>query len=126
MTRIVLVEDEAHIREDIVEELTDVGHEVIAVTNGREGLQAILRHRPDLVICDCLMPVMTGAELLGALRRDYPEFDDMPFVFLSAHADKTHVEDGLAIGADLYLVKPIDFDLLIESVEALLERNRSR
>ena len=121
MAKILCVEDEDEIRVDIVEELTDAGHEVLAASNGLEGLQAVTDFRPDLIISDCLMPKMTGPEFFQALRRDYPDFDDVPFVFLSAHADKSHVEEGMALGANVYLTKPVDFDKLLMVVNSLLD-----
>ena len=125
MARILSVEDEADIQADIVEELVDAGHEVITAMTGAEGLAAVIEHTPDLIICDSLMPVMTGLEFFTRLRRDYPEMNEVPFIFLSAHADKTHVEDGLERGADAYLTKPVDFTELMEAVESLLEQGRS-
>lgn len=122
MAIILNVEDEADIQSDIVEELTDSGHQAIAATTGEEGLNAVLEHPVDLIICDSLMPVMTGLEFFRRLRTDHPEMNDIPFIFLSAHADKTHVEDGLERGADAYLTKPVDFTELMETVEALLVR----
>lgn len=112
MTKILVVEDEPHIRESLVEELMDEGYEVVWRENGRDGLQAILEERPDIIISDCLMPVMSGVEMLGALRADHPEFDDTPFIFLSAHADQANVEAGISHGATAYLTKPVDFDKL--------------
>lgn len=120
MARILCVEDESEIREDIVDELTDAGHEVIARENGAEGLKAMLEHTPDLVVCDSLMPEMTGGELLSVVRRDHPELCDLPWVFVSAHADKSHIDEGLGLGAQAYLTKPVDFDRLIATVEDLL------
>jgi len=120
MARILCVEDESEIREDIVDELTDAGHEVIARENGAEGLKAMLEHTPDLVVCDSLMPEMTGGELLSVVRRDHPELRGLPWVFVSAHADKSHIDEGLGLGAQAYLTKPVDFDRLIATVEDLL------
>lgn len=126
MAKIVCIEDELDIREDIVEELIDAGHEVIAVANGKDGLQAILQHEPNLVICDCLMPIMTGSELLSTLRENYPQFDDTPFIFVSANAGEGQIDAGLALGADAYLTKPTDWGLLIETVEAILRQKQTR
>lgn len=121
MAKILCVEDEDEIRADIVEELMDAGHEVLAASNGLEGLQAVADFRPDLIISDCLMPKMTGLEFFQALRRDYPDFAKVPFVFLSAHADKSHVAEGMALGANVYLTKPVDYDKLLMVVNALLD-----
>lgn len=125
MARILNVEDEADLQADIVEELADAGHEVFTATTGEEGLKAVIEHAPDLIVCDSLMPVMTGLEFFARLRADHPEMNDVPFIFLSAHADRTHVEDGLERGADAYLTKPVDFDELLRTVASLLERKNS-
>lgn len=124
MARILCVEDDADIRGDLVEELADAGHEVIEAANGAEGLRAILRHRPDLVLCDCLMPVMSGTEMLAVLRRDHRQFDDTPFVFYSANTNQADVRERLALGAQAYLTKPADFDDLQETLETLLEEKQ--
>jgi len=117
---LLCVEDEPDIREAIVEELVDCGFQVIEASNGALGLQAVLDQRPDLVVCDCLMPVMSGIELLQTLRRDHPDYDDVPFIFLSAHASESDVELGKETGAEHYLTKPIDLDLLVETVNRTL------
>ncbi len=124
MTKILCIEDEIPIQEDIVEELIDFGFEVIAETNGRDGLRAIIRDQPDLVICDCLMPEMTGSDMFEVLKSDYPEFAGMPFIFLSAHADRKHIEDGVDLGADAYLTKPVNFDILLTMIDGLLQREK--
>lgn len=120
MAKILYVEDEVDIRAEIVEELKDSGHMVATAGNGEEGLKMALAFRPEIIICDCLMPVMTGPEMLGVLRGHYKEFAQTPFVFLSAHADQSHQESGLAAGADAYLTKPIDFDRLDAVVAELV------
>ena len=118
---LLCVEDEPDIREAIVEELVDCGFQVIEAVNGSEGLRAVLERRPDLVVCDCLMPVMSGIELLQTLRRDHPDYADVPFIFLSAHANEAEVVRGKQTGAAHYLTKPIDLDLLVETVTRTLE-----
>lgn len=120
MPLIVCVEDEAGIRELFVEELTDAGYDVIEAENGKQGLEVILEHRPDLVLSDWLMPEMSGGELLTALRHEHPGFAELPFVLVSAFADKTQVDPSQGIAADAYLSKPIDFDLLLDTVADLL------
>ncbi len=113
---ILCVEDEADIRGDIVEELRDAGYATVEAANGREGMEAIARHKPDLVLCDITMPEMNGYEMLTALRDDHPEFADLPFVFLSALADRKDILSGRQLGADDYVTKPIDFEMLMATV----------
>jgi len=122
MAKIVCVEDEPGIREDIVEALEMQGHKIIEAENGREGLEAILRERPDLTISDITMPMMDGLGLLGEIRAHHPEFADMPFLFLSALADRKDQIFGRELGADEYLTKPVDFELMHVVVKAKLRQ----
>ncbi len=126
MARIVYVEDEAAIQAAIVDELVDAGYDVVETANGRAGLEAILQHDPDLVICDWLMPILSGYEMLKTLRCDHPEFAGTPIIFVSAHADRQYVEKGLGLGADAYLTKPVDLDALLETVARILKRAAER
>ncbi|MDA7947928.1 MAG: response regulator [Hyphomicrobiaceae bacterium] len=119
---ILVVDDEALLREDIVEELEDEGYRVLEAGDGHEGLKQILQHRPDLVVCDITMPRKNGYELLKEVRGDHGISAEMPFIFLSALADKQHVVAGLKLGADNYLTKPVDFDVLRIKVKACLRQ----
>lgn len=123
MARIILIEDEQDIRDDIAEVLEDAGHEVITAKNGRLGLQLIKFQTPDLVICDMIMPEMTGSEVIGALHMEQPELANIPFIFISALAGAQDVKDSLGLGACDYIIKPIDFDQLITSVNKHIEYN---
>lgn len=122
MARILCVEDEDFIREDIVEELEEAGHEVLQADSGADGLRTILSNTLDLVLCDITMPVMDGHALLTELRRNHPAYDDLPFVFLSALGDRKDVIAGKRLGADDYLTKPIDFEMLHATVETRLRQ----
>lgn len=122
MPLILCVEDEAEIREDIADELKDAGHEVIEAANGAEGLQKIVSERPDLVVSDITMPEMDGLAFLKVLREEHPDFVDLPFIFLSALADRGDRMRGIELGVDDYLTKPIDFDVLLATVQARLTR----
>jgi CheY-like chemotaxis protein len=120
MTTILCVEDETAIRQDIVEELQDAGYATLEAGDGEEGLAAIREHAPDLVLCDITMPRMDGRTLVKHLRTNHLQFSELPFVFLSALADRKDVLAGIELGADDYLTKPIDFELLLTKVEATL------
>ena len=119
---ILCIDDEALLREDIVEELEDEGYKVLQASDGHEGLKMILQHRPDLVICDITMPRKNGYELLREVRGKHGISAEMPFIFLSALADKEHVVAGLKLGADNYMTKPVDFDVLRVKVRACLRQ----
>lgn len=118
--KILCIDDEPEIREDVVDELRDAGYETIEAEDGRSGLEAIVAQKPDLVLCDITMPVMDGHAVLKELRDRYPELADLPFIFLSALADRDHVIAGKRLGADDYLTKPIDFPMMLATVEARL------
>ena len=119
---ILCIDDEALLREDIVEELEDEGYRVLQASDGHEGLKQILQHRPDLVICDITMPRKNGYELLKEVRGEHGISTEMPFIFLSALADKEHIVAGLKMGADNYMTKPVDFDVLRVKVKACLRQ----
>jgi len=119
---ILCIDDEADLREDIVEELEDEGYRVLQACDGQEGLKKILQQKPDLVICDISMPRKNGYELLKEVRSDHGISAEMPFIFLSALADKEHIVAGLKMGADNYMTKPVDFDVLRVKVKACLRQ----
>lgn len=126
MITVLCVEDERDVRELIVEELQDAGLRVIQAENGKEGLDAILTQRPDIVISDITMPEMDGIAMLGELQINHPQLSNMPFVFLTALSDKEKVVEGLGAGAETYLTKPIDFDVLMAKINGLVVRIENR
>lgn len=113
------MEDEDDLREDLIDELGEDEFEVAAAANGLEGLRKLVSFKPDLVISDCLMPVMTGTEMLKEIHASYPEFVSVPFIFLSAHADRSHIEEGIAIGASRYVTKPVNYEELLTLITEL-------
>ena len=120
--RILCVEDDPDTASLICEELVDRGLEVCVAHNGREGLAAILKEPPDLVLCDIGMPGMSGFELLERLTSMEPRFESMPFVFLTALGDHNSEIRGWQLGADDYLTKPVDYDVLAAVISARLAR----
>ena len=123
MVNILVIEDEAELREILVGELEDSGYKTSQARNGKEGLQKILSERPDLILSDIHMPEMTGHQLRGYLNKNHPEHAKIPFVFLTALADRADVEDGLLLRVDHYLTKPVNFDQLQGWVKDLSKRN---
>jgi DNA-binding response OmpR family regulator len=125
--KILCVEDERETAALIAEELTDRGFAVRIARDGHEGFAAILREAPDLVLCDISMPRLSGFDLLAGLNAIAPRFERMPFVFLTALAGRDFELKGRRLGADDYITKPIDFDILGAIIEARLAgvaRNR--
>ena len=118
--KILCVEDDRETAALIAEELIDRGYEVSLAYDGREGLAAILKTMPDLVLCDISMPQMSGFELLEQLIELAPRFAKMPFIFLTALSDRDNELKGRQLGADDYVTKPIDFDVLATIIAARL------
>src|SRR5580693_10316489 len=118
--KILCIEDDRETAALIAEELVERGYDVYVAHDGREGLAAILKTMPDLVLSDISMPVMSGFELLERLIALAPRFSRMPFVFLTALTDRDNELKGRQLGADDYVTKPIDFDVLDAIINARL------
>ncbi|MGM0561281.1 MAG: response regulator [Pseudomonadota bacterium] len=119
---ILCIEDEPYLRQDILDELTTAGYRAIGAEDGMEALAALENRRPDLILCDISLPQLDGYELLAHLRSKRPDLADVPFVFLTALNQREEVINGKRAGADDYLVKPIDYDLLLASIDARLQQ----
>src|SRR5690606_10899134 len=113
---ILCVEDEGDLREILAEELEDAGYAVVQAAHGKEALQRLGECRPDLILCDIAMPVMDGYELLRLIREQMTDLSDVPFVFLTAQDGSGQITQGKHAGAADYLVKPINFDLMLATI----------
>ena len=120
--RILCIEDDRDTASLICEELVDRGFDVDAAYNGPDGLAAILKEPPDLVLSDVGMPGMSGFQLLERLTSLAPRFASVPFVFLTALGDRDNEIKGWQLGADDYLTKPVDYDVLAARINARLTR----
>lgn len=119
---ILCVEDEGQLRRDIADELAEAGYEVLEAGSGEGALEHLAQTRPDLILCDISMPGLSGYAVLNALLDKGGDYAEIPFVFLSALADPRQIVEGKRLGADDYLVKPIDYDLLLATVHARLRQ----
>jgi DNA-binding response OmpR family regulator len=122
MIKVLCIDDEADIRQLLVEELSEAGLSVIEAENGQEGLQKIISEWPDIVICDVSMPVMNGHELMAEIQINHPEFSNIPFIMLTAMADRQNMIMGLESGVDDYITKPLDLELLVAKVRGCANR----
>jgi len=122
MIKVLCIDDEADIRQLLVEELTDAGLQAIEAENGQEGLRKIISEWPDIVICDVSMPVMNGHELMAEIQINHPEFSNIPFIMLTAMADRQNMIMGLESGVDDYITKPLDLELLVAKVRGCANR----
>jgi DNA-binding NarL/FixJ family response regulator len=118
--KILCIEDDRETAALVVEELADRGFEAVAAHDGHEGFVAILKTMPDLVLCDVNMPIMSGFEVLERLVDIAPRFGRIPFIFLTAMTDRENELRGRRLGADDYVTKPIDFEMLYTIINARL------
>lgn len=121
MHRILIIEDDPSICSNIELILTMEGFEVRTACDGQSGLEAIHAHRPDLILCDILMPTMDGHALLDMLKHE-GDFADIPFIFVTALGERTDVRRGMSAGADDYLTKPFTAEELVSAVTGRLHR----
>ena len=119
MATLLVIEDEAPLRANIARLLTAEGYRVIAAADGDEGIRRVRENRPDLVICDILMPRVDGYGVLATLRSQ-PETAAIPFIFLTASADKDDFARGLQSGANEYVTKPFKIADLLAAVRRRL------
>src|SRR5581483_4352170 len=122
--KILVVEDEAGIRNNILLMLKIERFAAVGAENGRVALELARRHQPDLILCDINMPEMDGFAVLETLRAE-PGFADTPFVFLTALDDRASLRRGMNLGADDYLTKPFTRDELMAAVNARLRKHET-
>lgn len=123
-SKILIIEDEKYIRENLIELLELAGYELFSASNGIEGIEAARLNKPDLILCDVMMPEMDGYSVLHALSRDQ-NLVHTPFIFLTAKSDKEDLRKGMRFGADDYITKPYESNDLLSSIETRLKKNES-
>jgi DNA-binding NarL/FixJ family response regulator len=118
--KVLCIDDDRAVTSLVAEELTHRGFDALVAHDGHEGFVAILKLMPDLVLCDVSMPIMSGFEVLERLNALAPRLGHIPFVFLTALADRESELRARRLGADDYVTKPIDFDMLDMIINARL------
>ncbi|MBW4460981.1 MAG: EAL domain-containing protein [Nodosilinea sp. WJT8-NPBG4] len=124
MAKILVIEDTRNLREGIVQSLTCLGFEAIGAENGETGIQLAKMHFPDLIVCDIMMPKIDGYQVYTILHQD-PEMMVIPFIFLSAKADRLDIRKGMNLGADDYLAKPFTTAELAEAITSRLHKKNA-
>lgn len=125
MKKILLIEDNPDIRENTSEILSLAGYDVSTAANGKIGVDMAQRNRPDLIICDIMMPELDGYGVLHILNKN-TDTSSIPFIFLTAKTEKTDIRKGMTLGADDYLTKPFDDTDLLNAVETRLRKHEVR
>lgn len=122
MKKILIIEDNPEVRENISEILELAGYEVITAENGKTGVELAQRELPNLIVCDIMMPELDGFGVLHILGKK-SETAFIPFIFLTAKTEKSDIRKGMTLGADDYLTKPFDDLDLLNAVEARIRKS---
>lgn len=125
MKKILVIEDQPEMRRNITALLRYYDYEPIAAENGRTGVEAARREKPDLILCDVMMPELDGYGVLQALQTD-AVLARTPFVFLTAKGEKDDLRSGMNLGADDYLTKPVANTDLVRAIETRLRRSEQQ
>ncbi len=121
MKKILLIEDNNDVRENTAEILQLAHYDVLTAVNGREGVEMAKKEHPDLIICDIMMPVLDGHGALHLLSRNQATAS-IPFIFLTAKAERSDFRKGMEMGADDYISKPFDDKELLNAIESRLHK----
>lgn len=122
MKQVLIIEDNKDVRENTTEMLELSGYKVIQAPNGKEGVKAARNHKPDLIICDIMMPELDGYGVLEILSND-PHTSAIPFIFLTAKTERSDMRKGMALGADDYITKPFEEAEILSAIESRLKKH---
>jgi DNA-binding NarL/FixJ family response regulator len=121
MRKILVIEDEPEMRRNLITILRLEKFHPLAAANGRAGIELAKQERPDLILCDVMMPELDGYGVIAALRAD-PATVTIPFIFLTAKGEKPDIRAGMNLGADDYLTKPVAKNDLLGAIRSRLDR----
>ena len=124
MQHILLIEDNKEVRENTAEILELAGYKVDTAADGKKGVEFVNKTKPDLIICDIMMPVLDGYGVLHLLGKN-PDTVNIPFIFLTAKTERTDIRKGMDMGADDYITKPFDKIELLNAVESRMKKAES-
>lgn len=122
MKKILLIEDNEDIRENMAEILTMSNYNVYTAADGKDGVAKVAEQKPDLIICDIMMPVLDGYGVIHMLQKN-PDTRNIPFIFLTAKAERAEIRKGMDLGADDYITKPFNGTELLNAVETRLRKS---
>ncbi len=125
MKKILVIEDNFEVRDNLVEILELSGYDVADAENGKVGVRKAKEFKPDLILCDVMMPELDGFGTLRILESQ-PETADIPFIFLTAKAEKQDFRKGMNLGADDYITKPFDDVELLDAIEMRLKKSKGK
>lgn len=118
---ILIIDDNEDIRENTAEILSLGGYRTITAENGKKGVEVALSEKPDLIVCDIMMPELDGYGVLHLLRKN-PDTENIPLIFLTAKAERSDLRKGMEMGADDYVTKPFEEIELMNAIESRLKK----
>ncbi len=124
MKKILLIEDQDDLRENTAEILELANYKVVTAENGKVGVEKAIAEKPDLIICDIMMPVLDGYGVLHMIQK-LPDLAHIPFIFLSAKSERSDIRKGMELGADDYISKPFNGTELLSAIEQRLKKYES-
>ncbi len=122
--KVLIIEDNNDVRENLGELLRLSGYETLLAANGKRGVEIALENSPDLILCDIMMPELDGFAVLRILSK-HPATASVPFIFLSAKTELTDLRKGMTLGADDYITKPFDDVELLDTIELRIKKRAS-
>ena len=121
MKTVLVIDDNTDIRENTAEILELAGYLTRTAENGKKGVEAALKERPDIIVCDIMMPELDGYGVLHLLKKN-PETANIPFVFLTAKTERGDLRKGMEMGADDYITKPFNDIELLNAIDVRLKK----
>jgi len=121
MKKILVIEDNKDILENIAEILELSNYDTVTALNGKTGVEQALKTKPDLILCDIMMPELDGYGVLHMVQQN-PDLEQTPFIFLTAKTEQSEVRKGMSLGADDYITKPFDPTDLLNTIEKRLRK----
>ncbi len=118
MSKILIIEDEKALREEIADILRFEGFEVFQSDNGKDGIGIALEQKPDLILCDIMMPIMNGTDVLKNLMKS-EDTRYIPFIFITALSERIDIREGMEMGADDFITKPFTREDVLNSVNSI-------
>ena len=125
METILLIEDNPEILENFTEYLEIEGYKILGASNGMKGIELAVKFIPDLIICDVLMPEMDGYEVLHTLLETSATYQ-IPFIFSTSMSERVERSEALSLGADDYIIKPFDMEVLLKMIRTWLRAGIER
>jgi len=121
MDTVLLIEDNKDIRENMAEILELAGYKVLLAANGKEGAGTAIQHKPDIIVCDIMMPELDGYGVLHLLQKNESTMN-IPFIFLTAKTERSEIRKGMELGADDYITKPFEGTELLNAIATRLKK----